>query len=149
MPLKFKRGYHRHFKAMDGASLAHSVFDADYNFLIAPMEQGYRLLTGAEFAALDAPPSPAQLTRVLPYARQLFPLDEATETTAWMGSRPCFPDSLPVIGAAPRHKGLWFNFGHGHYGFTIGPSTGRLLAETISGVKPFCDPAPYLASRFN
>ena len=112
------------------------------------MEQGIRITTGAEFADRDAPPTPVQIERVLPYARELFPLGEANEAEAKLGNRPCFADSLPVIGAAPRHKGLWFNFGHGHSGLTIGPSSGRLLAEMLCGEIPFCDPMPYRADRF-
>jgi hypothetical protein len=38
---------------------------------------------------------------------------------------------LPVIGKAPRHPGLWFDFGHQHHGHTLGPATGRLLAEMM------------------
>jgi D-amino-acid dehydrogenase len=52
------------------------------------------------------------------------------------------------MGPAPRHRGLWFNFGHGHQGFTLGPVAGRLLAELVSGEAPFIDPAPYAAQRF-
>jgi D-amino-acid dehydrogenase len=55
---------------------------------------------------------------------------------------------LPVIGAAPRHRGLWFAFGHAHHGFTLGPPTGRLVAELIAGEPPFVDPAPFSAARF-
>ena len=65
-----------------------------------------------------------------------------------MGSRPCLPDMLPVIGPAPRHKGLWLAFGHQHNGFTLGPPTGRLLAEMMTGEEPFVDPAPFRADRF-
>jgi D-amino-acid dehydrogenase len=54
----------------------------------------------------------------------------------------------PVIGAAPKHSGLWFNFGHAHQGFTLGPVSGRLLAEMIEGSKPLVDPAPYEPTRF-
>jgi D-amino-acid dehydrogenase len=32
---------------------------------------------------------------------------------------------------------------------TLGPTTGRLLAEMMTGQTPFCDPAPYGAERFN
>jgi D-amino-acid dehydrogenase len=76
------------------------------------------------------------------------PLGKPVEASPWLGSRPCTVDMKPVLGAAPRHKGLWFNFGHAHQGFTLGPVTGRLLAELISGEPAFIDPAPYLASRF-
>ena len=55
----------------------------------------------------------------------------------------------PVIGPAPRHKNLWFNFGHAHHGLTLGPVTGRLLAELVTGQAPFTDPSPYSAARFD
>ena len=48
---------------------------------------------------------------------------------------------LPVIGRAPRHAGLWFDFGHQHHGLTLGPVTGRLLAEMMTGETPFADPS--------
>jgi D-amino-acid dehydrogenase len=54
----------------------------------------------------------------------------------------------PVIGPAPRHRGLWFAFGHAHHGLTLGPVTGRLLAEMMTGATPFTDPAPYGPARF-
>jgi D-amino-acid dehydrogenase len=124
------------------------VVDYDVGYCVAPMEQGLRLTTGAEFAARDATPTPAQLTRLTPAARALFPLGEEIEATPWMGSRPCFADSRPVIGPAPGHAGLSLAYGHAHWGLTLGPVTGRLVAEMITGATPFCDPAPYSADRF-
>jgi D-amino-acid dehydrogenase len=55
---------------------------------------------------------------------------------------------LAVIGPAPRHKNLWFDFGHQHLGFTLGPVTGELLVQMITDEKPFTDPAPYRVDRF-
>jgi len=54
----------------------------------------------------------------------------------------------PVIGPAPRHKGLWFDFGHAHHGLTLGPASGRLIAEMMTGEKTYIDPTPYSAERF-
>ena len=65
-----------------------------------------------------------------------------------MGLRPCTPDMMPIIGPAPKHRNLWFGFGHAHHGLTLGPVTGRLLAEMITGEMPFVDPRPYRADRF-
>ena len=65
-----------------------------------------------------------------------------------MGCRPCLPDMLPVIGPAPRHRGLWFNFGHQHHGLTLAASTGRLLAEMMTGEETFADPQPFSIGRF-
>jgi len=112
------------------------------------MEQGIRITTGAEFAARDAAPTPVQLNRVLPAARDLFPLGDAVDDKPWIGARPCFADSRPVIGRAPSQPGLWLAYGHGHSGLTLGPVTGRLIAEMMTGATPFCDPAPYGADRF-
>jgi D-amino-acid dehydrogenase len=148
LPLGIKRGYHRHYRPAGNATLGRPVVDTAIGYCLAPMEQGIRLTTGAEFAARDAPPTPVQLDRLLPAAQGLFPLGEPVETSPWMGSRPCFPDSRPVIGRAPGRDGLWLAYGHAHWGLTLGPVTGRLLAEMMTGATPFCDPAPYTAERF-
>lgn len=149
LPLAIKRGYHRHFRPRDGAALSRPILDADNGYCLAPMEQGIRVTTGAEFAARDAAPTPVQFGRVLPAARDLFPIGEPLEDKPWLGARPCFADSRPVIGRAPRQEGLWLAFGHAHWGLTLGPATGRLIAEEMTGAPPFCDPAPYAAERFN
>ena len=148
LPLAVKRGYHRHFRARGNAALSRPILDAEKGYCLTPMEQGIRLTTGAEFAARDAPPTPVQFERLLPGARELFALGEPVEPAPWLGSRPCFADSRPVIGRAPQHRGLWLACGHGHWGLTLGPATGRLIAEMITGSTPFCDPAPYGAERF-
>lgn len=148
LPLAVKRGYHRHFRAQGNAGLSRPVLDAEAGYLITPMEQGIRMTTGVEFAARDAKPTPVQFDRLMPKARELFPLGERVDDKTWLGSRPCFPDSRPVIGRAPALAGLWLAIGHAHWGLTLGPATGRLIAEMMAGEAPFCDPAPYRAERF-
>jgi D-amino-acid dehydrogenase len=148
LPLGIKRGYHRHFRVRGNAGLTRPVVDIENGYCLAPMTQGMRLTTGAEFAAREAPPTPMQFDRLLPAARELFPLSDPVDPLPWMGSRPCFADSRPVIGRAPGHQGLWLAYGHAHWGLTLGPATGRLMAEMIAGVTPFCDPAPFAAERF-
>jgi len=148
LPLAFKRGYHRHYRPRGNAGLTRPVVDADFGYCLAPMEQGIRITTGAEFADRDDAPTPVQIDRVLPAARALFPLGDGIEAQPWMGSRPCFADSRPVIGRAPGQPGLWLDYGHAHWGLTLGPASGRLIAEMITGAAPFCDPAPYAAERF-
>ncbi len=153
LPLAVKRGYHRHFTAQGNAALARPVLDAENGYVLAPMEQGIRLTTGVEIAPRDAPPTPVQLRRLLPAARELFALGDPVEPQPWLGARPCFADSRPVIARAPKigglsMNGLWLACGHAHWGLTLGPATGRLLAEMMTGATPFCDPQPYAADRF-
>ncbi|MFD1198864.1 NAD(P)/FAD-dependent oxidoreductase [Brucella gallinifaecis] len=149
IPLGIKRGHHMHFEMQDGERLGHTVVDEEAGYVLAPMVQGVRLSTGIEFASPDAPASFIQLKRAEKIARRLVPqLGGPLETKPWLGLRPCLPDMRPVIGPASRHKGLWFDFGHAHHGLTLGPASGRLLAEMMSGEKTFTDPAPYSANRF-
>jgi D-amino-acid dehydrogenase len=148
VPLAVKRGYHVHFRPRADAVLHHPVVDVDGGFLLAPMTRGIRLTTGVEFAARDSAPTPLQLDRTEPLAREIFPLEMRIDPQPWMGARPCLPDMRPVIGAAPRHTGLWCAFGHNHHGLTLGPVTGRLLAEMMTGRETFTDPRPYSIARF-
>jgi D-amino-acid dehydrogenase len=147
-PLGAKRGYHMHYGAKGNAALTRPVLDAEFGYLVTPMTRGLRLTTGAEFARRDDPPSSAHLDRLEPIARTLFPLAERREPQPWLGRRPCLPDMLPIIGPAPRHKGLWLDFGHHHLGLTLGPVSGRLLAEMMSGETPSIDPVGFSAARF-
>jgi D-amino-acid dehydrogenase len=148
IPLAVKRGYHMHYGVKGNATLSHPLHDGYGGYALVPMAKGIRLTTGVEFADRDAPPSPVQLARTEPLARELFPIAERLEAEPWMGRRPCLPDMVPVIGKGDRHQGLWFAFGHAHHGFTLGPVTGRLLAEMMTGETPFTEPSPYAASRF-
>ncbi|WP_114188192.1 NAD(P)/FAD-dependent oxidoreductase [Microvirga aerophila] len=147
-PLAVKRGYHMHYKPEGNAVLNRPTLDFERGYFLAPMAKGIRLTTGAEFADRDAPKSPVQLQRAEPIAKAFFPLGERVDPEPWMGMRPCTPDMMPIIGRAPRHKGLWFSFGHAHHGMTLGPVTGRLVAEMIIGEPTLIDPKPYRPERF-
>jgi D-amino-acid dehydrogenase len=148
LPLAVKRGYHMHYAPEGNAFLNHPTLDSEGGYFLAPMAGGIRLTTGAEFANRDAQKTPVQLERAEPIARAFFPLGERADPEPWMGMRPCTPDMMPIIGPAPKHKNLWFAFGHAHHGLTLGPITGRLIAEMVTGEKPTIDPKPYRADRF-
>lgn len=148
IPLRAKRGYHMHYEATAGAPLGRPILDREHGYVVAPMQRGLRLTTGIEIAAREAPPTGVQLARAEVHARPAFGLGRRLDAAPWLGLRPCTPDMRPVIGQAPRHRGLWFAFGHAHHGLTLGPVTGRLLAEMMTGEAPFTDPRPYSPARF-
>lgn len=145
-PLFLKRGYHQHYRAP--VTLRQPLLDAERGYVLAPMEQGLRLTTGAEFAPIDAPATPVQLAKAEALAREWVDLGEPVAGAPWLGARPCTADMLPVMGPAPRHPGLWFNFGHSHQGFTLGPVAGRLVAEMVAGERTWIDAAAYGPGRF-
>lgn len=149
LPLGIKRGYHMRYRAKPGAALQRTVLDRDCGCAITPEPDGViRVTTGAEFALLDAPPTPVQLARIEPILLRDYPIGERLMPEPWMGSRPCLPDLLPAIGPVPGLPGLWVNAGHQHLGFTLGPVSGRLLAQMMTGEAPFTDPRPYRLDRF-
>jgi D-amino-acid dehydrogenase len=148
LPLGVKRGYHMHYAPRGNAGLSRPVLDLEKGYVVAPMARGLRLTTGAEFARADDPPSSVHLDRSERFGRELFPLGERLDPKPWLGRRPCLPDMLPVIGRAPRHKRLWFNFGHQHLGLTLAPVSGKLIAQMMTGEATFVDPAPFRAERF-
>jgi len=146
IPLVRKRGYHMHYHG--GSSLDLPLVDTANGYAMAPMSRGIRITTGAELTSPDAPATPVQLDAAEATARGLLEIGTRVEPEPWYGTRPCTSDMLPVLGPAPRHRGLWMNFGHGHQGFTLGPATARLLAECMSGETPVVDLTPYRADRF-
>jgi D-amino-acid dehydrogenase len=145
-PMVRKRGYHRRFAG--GAKLDLPLQDPAFGYVMVPMGEGLRLTTGAELLGREASPKPIQLVRAEMTARNLLDLGTAAAGEPWSGVRPCMPDMLPVVGAAPKHRGLWIHFGHGHQGLTLGPATGRLLAELMTGEAPFVDPSAFSPARY-
>jgi D-amino-acid dehydrogenase len=130
VPLVIKRGYHQHFS---GAGPKVPIVDVGNSTVATPMRAGLRILTGAELTPLDSAARHRQLNRSIKAISELFDIGVPLESIPWFGSRPCMPRMLPVVAEAPRHNGLWLNFGHGHQGFTLGPTTGRILAERMNG----------------
>ncbi|HLJ14059.1 MAG TPA: FAD-dependent oxidoreductase [Bryobacteraceae bacterium] len=67
----------------------------------------------------------------------------------WRGLRPCTPDGLPIVGRHDRFQNLVFATGHAMLGMSMGPATGKLVAQIISGEPPLSDLTPLRLSRFN
>ncbi|WP_315764893.1 MULTISPECIES: FAD-dependent oxidoreductase [unclassified Bradyrhizobium] len=147
VPMAFERGYHQEFKPNPARGLGRPIHDAEGSFVMTPMENGIRVSSGVELTDRDAPSNLAQLEEVVPLARSVAEFGEAV-AVPWRGARPTLPDSLPMIGPAPRHAGLWFAFGNQHIGFTTGPATGAAIAAMIAGDTPAIDAAAFSPSRY-
>ena len=148
IPMAWERGYHCHFAAPSANKLTRPVLDRQRGYYLAPMAHGYRLTTGDEFAAMDAPPDFRQLQYCRQYARQITTMGDAPDKMPWLGSRPTLPDSLPMIGAAADKKGLWFNFGHHHIGLSSAPGSALLLSALMNQQTPPVNPKPFSPARF-
>jgi len=133
--LESQRGYHIQFQGAHG-TVSRTVVLVDKKVFVAPMEEGLRVGGTVEIGGTTAPPDPRRAALLGRIARDTFPGLEGLPATTWMGHRPCMPDSVPVIGPAPRHAGLWIATGHGHLGLTDSLNTARRIAEGMLGPVP-------------
>ena len=147
VPLNTERGYHL-MLPNPGVELNVPVLSGDYRFALTSMIGGLRIAGTAELAKLDARPNYRRAHRLLKLAKRMVPdlVDEGSQT--WMGQRPSTPDSLPVIGASTNSRSVYFAFGHGHLGLTLGAATGMLIADMVAGRKPNIDATPFRVTRF-
>lgn len=147
VPLETQRGYHVTVQSSNLA-LRHTVMAPEYNLMVNPMAMGLRLAGSVEFAGLKRQPDFRRADVLLAKGREMFPHLDASRTSRWMGHRPCLPDSLPVIGRAPRLENAWLAFGHGHVGMCGGATTGREVAHLVAGRVPQVDLTPFRPDRF-
>lgn len=67
----------------------------------------------------------------------------------WYGFRPCSPDGLPYIGPAPEIANLFIAGGHAMMGLSLGPATGKVIAELVNGHAPSVDLSLFRPDRFS
>jgi D-amino-acid dehydrogenase len=145
-PLDTERGYH--VMTDNSINLRLPLLCADHKFSVTPMTDGIRLGGTVEFAGLEAPANPKRWDIMIRHATALLPGLGPKMSSTWMGFRPSMPDSLPVIGPSARHANVFYAFGHGHLGLTLGAVTGRLIAELVTRRQPSIDLSPYRVTRF-
>jgi D-amino-acid dehydrogenase len=101
-----------------------------------------------ELGGLKAAPDYRRSEILMKHGRRLFGDIDETGRGDWMGFRPSMPDSLPVISRGVRWANTYFAYGHGHVGLTLGPVTGRLIADMAAGRDPGLDMQPFRIDRF-
>ena len=147
VPLVAQRGYHVTF-TNPGVALNRVVLPVSLPATVVPMAMGIRIGGTVEFAREDRPANSRRTEALCRHAKATLPALDIGERTTWMGERPCTPDSLPVIGRAPRHPAVLFAFGHGHQGVIGAPQTAQAIADLVAGRPPGLDLAPFSVERF-
>jgi D-amino-acid dehydrogenase len=146
--LESERGYNATLPD-SGVMLNRPLIFAERKFVATPLSCGLRIGGAAEFGGLNAPANFKRSLALLELARQYLPNLRTHGGTNWAGHRPATPDSLPVIGASPRGRRVFYAFGHGHLGLTQAATTGRLITDLIMRRAPPVDMLPYDVKRFN
>jgi D-amino-acid dehydrogenase len=147
IPLETERGYHTQIMS-PGISMRHSIIWPARAFMVTPTSGGIRVGGTVEMAGLDAPPDYRRSKVTVRRAKEALPNLRCEDFTEWMGHRPALPDTVPIMSASARTRGVFYATGHGHLGLTYAATTARLMADLITGARPPIDMHPYRVDRF-
>lgn len=140
-------------KVVDGsylASVASAAAGLQLSTVIETTFDGH-VLVGSSRArrGFDDAVDPAVSGAMIERATALMPtVGRLPVMRAWSGLRPWLPDHRPAIGCSHAVPGLWVATGHEGAGVALGPVTGRLLAQLLTGEAPLMDPGPFDPDRF-
>jgi D-amino-acid dehydrogenase len=147
VPLQSERGYHL-MLPRPGVALSRPVAVIERAFIATPMSGGLRLAGTSEFTSRDRPMNERRSDLLFEHATPFFPGLDRSGASRWMGNRPMLPDSLPAIGRARRHPGLFYNFGHHHLGLTYAGVSASILSAAVLGKDDSFADANFNLSRF-
>lgn len=155
VPLDTERGYHitvpwpapgEH--GAGAIAMRRPIASTERSVIMTPMSVGLRMTGTVEFGGMRLPPDPRRYALLRRQMLALLPGIRNDAASTWMGFRPSLPDHLPVLGAAPRQRGVFFAFGHQHLGLTLCGVTARILTDLMQGQAASLDLAAYRIDRF-
>ena len=106
---------------------------------VTPMGSALRFGGTMEITGLDSSISRSRVDGLLKAIPRYFPdftPGDFRDLPVWSGLRPCSPDGLPYVGRFRRYANLSAATGHAMMGMSLGPVTGKLMAEVLSGEPP-------------
>ena len=109
---------------------------------VTPMGNTLRFGGTMEIAGLNEDINPVRVRGIIKAAGKYFPKftpDDFAGIQPWRGLRPCSPDGMPYLGRTAKYSNLTIASGHAMMGLSLGPITGRLVSEILSGEKPSLD----------
>jgi D-amino-acid dehydrogenase len=117
--------------------------------MISPDGPTLRFAGTLELAGLDMSITQRRVEAVRLAPREyLLEMEETPVVEVWRGLRPCTPDGLPILGRAPACENLIVAAGHAMVGMSLGPITGKLVAQLVCDESPSMDLKLLRAERF-
>ena len=129
IPLETERGYHIEFYDKQQL-LSHPTSLVESGMYLTPLHNRLRAVGTVELGGLHTKISQARINYIARDAQRLLPALQDYQNP-WLGFRPTLPDCLPVLGKSPKFKNIFYAFGHNHLGWTLGPTTGKLICNLI------------------
>jgi D-amino-acid dehydrogenase len=120
---------------------------------VTPMGTMLRFAGTLELAGLDLSINRRRLHAIEQAAQEYLDLGDgftfkSNPIEIWRGLRPLTPDTLPIIGRCRHLTNLTVATGHGMMGVSMGPITGKLVAQLVAGEQPELDLSQLAVERF-
>jgi D-amino-acid dehydrogenase len=121
---------------------------AEARVAVTPMGDRLRLAGTLELAGMDFSINQRRVQAIARAANEYLHVETPPGAEVWRGLRPCTPDGLPIIGRTQRYGNLILAAGHAMLGISLGPVTGRLVAQVATGQSPEIELHPLRLERF-
>ena len=143
------KGYSLNINQTTGVSIPTILLEA--KVAVTPMDGFTRLGGTMEISGINKQINPMRVESIVKAARDYYPgimIPQTSINEVKIGLRPLSPDGLPFIGRHSSLENLVLATGHSMMGWSLGPATGKLVTELISGYSPTIDLNPYNPERF-
>ncbi|CAN5425915.1 FAD-dependent oxidoreductase [soil metagenome] len=119
---------------------------------VTPMNGGIRFGGTMEIAPVNSKVNMKRVEGIINSIPKYFSnvqLDLPQEKDVWYGFRPCTPDGVPYIGSSKKISNLFIAGGHAMSGLSLGPASGKLIAELVNGQQTSMDIKAFDPERFS
>ena len=150
LPLQAGKGYSLTLPAPPQLPQLCSIF-AEAKVAITPMDGSLRFGGTMEVGGLDLTINPARVRGIVKSVHAYFPEfseRDFEDVKPWAGLRPVSPDGVPYLGPVPGLANLLAATGHAMMGLSLGPVSGRLVADLLAGDAPFRPIGAMAVGRF-
>ncbi len=113
-----------------------------------PFDDRIRLGGTMEFGGDTPAFDPRRVEAIIASLGRFLDLDFAARTDTWAGCRPMSPDGKALLGRVNGWSNLTLAGGHGMFGLTLAPVTGRSMAELLLDGRSSVDLSPFNPNRF-
>lgn len=118
---------------------------------VTPLGDDLRLGGTLELGSMSGKKNLRRIQSILDGFKRFYPeipTPSVDLKEVWVGYRPCTPDGLPYIGFAHGLSNLCFATGHAMMGMSLGPATGKLVSELLTGQEPSIPLHLFAPNRF-
>jgi D-amino-acid dehydrogenase len=109
-----------------------SLLDDEAKIVTATLGNRFRVAGTAELAGENYDITRDRIDPLLKWVHTNFPNINTHDYTQYACLRPMTPDMMPIICQSASTPNVFYNTGHGHLGWTLGPATGKRVADLVS-----------------